>query len=239
MPATPSPRLNLHAPSGGDPADVPADIKRLRDQLDAVVLGYDQGDLTARPLPGVEGRMYYATDRDLAYYDTGSRWSLIGGPTITTSQLADRAVTSRKVALTSASSGLASTHHVAVGTWGAQMTSAHDVWTTNVSITLETQSVVIATAVFDWNAYVLIQEGTWMQAGLAVDGGTHQRVVNFQPVRTPFNEYRAATLSQTYRLVLPAGPHSLILRAHRSATTSFAPTLQPVSTNLTALAFSI
>lgn len=74
MPATPSRRLGLHAPAGGDPADVPADVLRLRDQLDAVVLGYGQGRLDARPAAGVEGRQYYATDSATLYYDTGGGW---------------------------------------------------------------------------------------------------------------------------------------------------------------------
>lgn len=74
MAESPSTRLGLHAPSGGDPAAVPADVKRLRDQLDDVVLGYDQGVLSSRPAAGVEGRMYYATDDGVAYWDTGTGW---------------------------------------------------------------------------------------------------------------------------------------------------------------------
>lgn len=74
MPAGPSRRLGLHAPSGGDPADVPADIQRLRDQLDGVVLGYGQGRLGNRPSAGVEGRQFYATDDGNLYYDTGVTW---------------------------------------------------------------------------------------------------------------------------------------------------------------------
>ncbi|MDW5597650.1 tail fiber protein [Conexibacter stalactiti] len=74
MPATPSHRLNLHAPTGGDPADVPADIARLRDQLDDVVLGYGQGRLRDRPAAGVEGRQFYATDTATLYHDFGGGW---------------------------------------------------------------------------------------------------------------------------------------------------------------------
>ncbi|ADB50176.1 phage tail protein [Conexibacter woesei] len=53
---------------------VPDDVVRLRDQLDDVVLGYDQGTLAARPAAGVEGRFYYATDGLVLYYDFGGGW---------------------------------------------------------------------------------------------------------------------------------------------------------------------
>jgi len=74
MAATPSRRLGLHGPSGGDPADIPGDVVRLRDQLDLGMLGYAQGSLSARPAAGVEGRMYYATDDAMLYYDFGTGW---------------------------------------------------------------------------------------------------------------------------------------------------------------------
>jgi len=74
MAETPSRRFGLHAPSGGDPAQIPADVKRLRDQLDDVMLGYDQGPLASRPAAGVEGRMYYATDVASLFYDTSTTW---------------------------------------------------------------------------------------------------------------------------------------------------------------------
>jgi hypothetical protein len=238
MPADPSRRFGLHAPSGGDPADVPADVLRLRDQLDLVTLGYDQGDLSARPSAGVEGRMYYATDRDVAYYDTGSRWSLIGGPTVVTSQLADRAVTSRKVALTSAYAALAGDHTPAAG--ASQMTSVHDVWTTNLSLTLETQSYVIATAVFDFSAYLVMGEEKSAQGVLAVNGANQSRGVSFAvggPTQHP-PANRWATLSQTYRISLAAGTHAFILRAQQWGTSTAAATLQRTGTSLTLLAFS-
>lgn len=74
MPADSSRRYGLHAPSGGDPADVPGDVLRLRDQIDDVMLGYGQGDLSARPNAGTRGRMYYATDVGTLYYDTRDAW---------------------------------------------------------------------------------------------------------------------------------------------------------------------
>jgi hypothetical protein len=75
MPETPSRRLSLHAPSSGDPADVPADIKRLRDQLDPITFGYaGRNTLALRPTFGTEGRLFFATDIGTLYYDTGSAW---------------------------------------------------------------------------------------------------------------------------------------------------------------------
>lgn len=74
MPADPSRRLGLHAPSGGDPADVPADTRRLRDQLDGIVLAYDTGVLSSRAVAGVVGRAYWATDTRTLYLDTGAEW---------------------------------------------------------------------------------------------------------------------------------------------------------------------
>ncbi|MDO8209282.1 hypothetical protein [Conexibacter sp. CPCC 206217] len=78
MPVSPSTRLGLHAPSGGDPADVPRDILRLRDQLDAFSLGYGQGRLSDRPTTHLRGRTFYATDIATLYYDDGSVWHEVG-----------------------------------------------------------------------------------------------------------------------------------------------------------------
>src|SRR6185503_17406522 len=68
-------RLSLHKPTGGDAADVPADVGRLAGQLDDLLLGYDQGPLASRPAAGTEGRLYYATDDGQLFYDTGSGWT--------------------------------------------------------------------------------------------------------------------------------------------------------------------
>src|SRR5690348_17327703 len=75
MAGTPSRRLGLHAPSGGDPAAIPADLLRLRDQLDELLLAYDQGVLSSRPAPGTEGRVYFATNDGAFSYDTGTGWA--------------------------------------------------------------------------------------------------------------------------------------------------------------------
>jgi hypothetical protein len=98
MPETPSTRLRLHSPSSGDVADVPADFKRLRDQIDAGVIGYSgQGLMSMRPAAGAAGRLYYATDTETVYYDRGGTWAHLATG-ISTTQLADGAVTIAKTA---------------------------------------------------------------------------------------------------------------------------------------------
>jgi microcystin-dependent protein len=72
MPDTPTPRLGLHRPGPGDPADVPADLRRLTDRIDAVALGYDQGG--ALPAAGAAGRLFYLTTNRTLYYDFGGGW---------------------------------------------------------------------------------------------------------------------------------------------------------------------
>lgn len=74
MPAPPSTRLGLHAPAGGDPADIPADLLRLRDQVDAAVAVFAQGPDATRPGAGIPGRVYFATDLREPYYDDGRTW---------------------------------------------------------------------------------------------------------------------------------------------------------------------
>ncbi len=68
-------RLRLPRPTGGDPADVPADFDALTRRLDAVALGYEMGPLGSRP-PTVPdgGRFYFATDIGTLYYDKGGAW---------------------------------------------------------------------------------------------------------------------------------------------------------------------
>jgi len=74
MAIPPSPRLGLPAPSETDPADVPIDIKALRDALDAITSVFLQGAQGAMPAAGVPGRWYFATDTKTIYYDDGTAW---------------------------------------------------------------------------------------------------------------------------------------------------------------------
>jgi hypothetical protein len=69
MPDTPTPRLELPAPIGSDPAAVPKDIQALAKRLDEVVLAYGQGPLASRPT-GTQGFLYFAIDTKTAYYCT-------------------------------------------------------------------------------------------------------------------------------------------------------------------------
>jgi hypothetical protein len=74
-------RLHLPFPDSTDPPDVVADIEALALALDGSV-PYGQGLFADRPVstsgsPGIAGRLYFATDRSLVYYDTGTSWITI------------------------------------------------------------------------------------------------------------------------------------------------------------------
>lgn len=71
---TPSPRLKLPGPILTDPADVPLDIRALRDALDPVTVVFMQGLASAMPAAGVSGRYYWATDTKVLFYDDGTTW---------------------------------------------------------------------------------------------------------------------------------------------------------------------
>ena len=68
----PSPRLKLPAPVLTDAADVPFDIKGLRDALDPVTVVFLQGLAGAMPAAGTPGRYYWATDTKVLFYDDGT-----------------------------------------------------------------------------------------------------------------------------------------------------------------------
>ena len=70
----PSNRLKLPAPVLTDPADVPLDIKALRDALDPVTVVFQQGLAGAMPQAGTAGRYYWATDTKVLFYDDGTTW---------------------------------------------------------------------------------------------------------------------------------------------------------------------
>lgn len=71
-----------------DSADVPRDIAAVVAALEIDVI-YGQGTLAARPpssagTPGIAGRLYYATDNGIVYYDFGTGWvglNSASGPT--------------------------------------------------------------------------------------------------------------------------------------------------------------
>lgn len=78
MPTTPSSRLALHAPVGGDPAAVPADMLRFRDEVDQMTLAFAHRTAAERGSAAVAGRLHRATDTfELAYAD-GTAWRSLG-----------------------------------------------------------------------------------------------------------------------------------------------------------------
>lgn len=82
MPSTT--RLALPYPEGPDIPDVPSDVQALAEAVAASAVAYGQGTLASRPVstpgsPGVEGRVYYATDYKVLFWDHGTGWVLVGG----------------------------------------------------------------------------------------------------------------------------------------------------------------
>src|SRR4051794_14205173 len=77
MPQTPRAALPYPAGDRSDPYTIAEDIGALAQRLDAVLAIADQGVLTARPLPGIVRRLFFATDVGLLYYDTGSAWIVL------------------------------------------------------------------------------------------------------------------------------------------------------------------
>jgi hypothetical protein len=97
MPTSPSSRLGLIAPAGGDNISIGDDqIRAIVDALDPIVGIHEQGTLGVRPIstpgsPGIRDRYYWATDTAQLFRDNGTGWDLIGpvGPdTITLTDLA-------------------------------------------------------------------------------------------------------------------------------------------------------
>lgn len=80
MPSSPSSRLQLHAPGTLDPVAVPADVVRLRDQIDAVAVAQLQGPRNSRPAPTTAGRTYFSTDSGELFYDTSEMWQPVPSP---------------------------------------------------------------------------------------------------------------------------------------------------------------
>lgn len=77
--ATDTSRLGLARPQTSDPvSQIRASISDLADTLDVAALAL-QGTLAARPAstvgtPGLQGRLYWVTDTQDLYYDTGTSW---------------------------------------------------------------------------------------------------------------------------------------------------------------------
>lgn len=61
-----------------EPADFPAEMKRLVDAFEDKTPMWAVGTAAARPAAGKSGRLYFATDTLVLSYDTGSQWIAIG-----------------------------------------------------------------------------------------------------------------------------------------------------------------
>lgn len=79
-----------------EPADVPADIKRLVDAFENSTPMYAQGTIATRPVAGVLGRFYFATNEGILYLDNGTSWVVWGPPadSVGTAAIADNALSS-------------------------------------------------------------------------------------------------------------------------------------------------
>lgn len=95
-------RAGLRYPLGTDPVNIDQDLKNLAQDADAIFAMFGQGTLASRPTAGKQGRLYYAIDNGLVYWDTGSAWITIvpqiGNDSITAAQIAPDAVGASELA---------------------------------------------------------------------------------------------------------------------------------------------
>jgi Phage Tail Collar Domain len=73
-----TPRWGLRYPLGSDAPDVPLWMERLATDLDNVAMDLPQGLLASRPSASKAGQLYWATDAQILYRDTGTAWIAIG-----------------------------------------------------------------------------------------------------------------------------------------------------------------
>lgn len=64
-----------YAATGNKVDDFAAITQAMMGDVDAKMTGFSTGVLSARPSAGVAGRVYYATDTGLFYWDNGSAWT--------------------------------------------------------------------------------------------------------------------------------------------------------------------
>jgi len=76
VPATTT-RLALPYPSPSDPNNVPSDLQKLANALDAITADYASGTAASRPTAGINGRFYLATDTGALSLDNGTGWTII------------------------------------------------------------------------------------------------------------------------------------------------------------------
>jgi hypothetical protein len=70
--------MALPGPDEHNPADVPTDIDKLRQQIDKLSAIFLQGVISTRPAASVSGRFFFATDENTLYYDDGATWRTPG-----------------------------------------------------------------------------------------------------------------------------------------------------------------
>lgn len=80
-----SPRLNIPFPLSSESPNGPDQIKAVAESAIDQGVVYGQGLLSARPVstsgsPGLQGRVYFATDTALLYWDLGTSWIVVGSP---------------------------------------------------------------------------------------------------------------------------------------------------------------
>lgn len=100
MPSTP--RWAVPYPAAADAPNGPAQMQAIAEKVDQAAI-YGQGTLAARPTssggsPGIQGRVYWATDVQTLYWDFGTGWVAIG-PSV----IADGNITEPKYATDSVS----------------------------------------------------------------------------------------------------------------------------------------
>jgi hypothetical protein len=82
MAVTTSSRLGITLWSAGSDAFSRAQMQASHVALEASAAMYSQAVFASRPTAGVAGRVFWATDTEVLYYDTGVAWKLIGSPTV-------------------------------------------------------------------------------------------------------------------------------------------------------------
>jgi len=70
-------RLALPYPSPSDPNNVPSDLQKLANALDTIAADYASGTAASRPVAGINGRFYLATDTGALSLDNGTAWATI------------------------------------------------------------------------------------------------------------------------------------------------------------------
>lgn len=69
-------RWAIPYPAAADPPNLPAQMEAMALNLES--MGRDtQGLFANRPTPGITGRIYWATDHGVTYYDDGTEWRVV------------------------------------------------------------------------------------------------------------------------------------------------------------------